>query len=143
MTAMTPDYNFSEFKNFMNEKTDIMNRITHIINELHAKYGGSIIVVSVADIRSGVINSADLLKIRQHLLGINKLNGPYFLIYFKAIGPRPPNDQLFVNTCTGSFIIVLTVSSKSVTLLNIWNHPVVPASEATVLTASATLLAIS
>lgn len=35
MTAMTPDYNFSEFKNFMNEKTDIMNRITHIINELH------------------------------------------------------------------------------------------------------------
>ena len=59
MTAMTPYYNFSEFKNFMNEKTDIMNRITHIINELHIKYGSSIIIVSVANIRSGVINSAD------------------------------------------------------------------------------------
>lgn len=60
MTAMTPDYNFSEFKNFMNEKTDIMNRITHIINELHVKYGSSIIIVSVANIISGgVISSAD------------------------------------------------------------------------------------
>ena len=60
MTAMTPDYNFSEFKNFMNEKTDIMNRIGHIINELHVKYGSSIIIVSVANIISdGVISSAD------------------------------------------------------------------------------------
>ena len=54
MTVMTPYYNFSEFKNFMNGKTDIMNRITHIINELHVKYGSSIIIVSVANIRSGV-----------------------------------------------------------------------------------------
>ena len=43
----------------MNEKTDIMNRIVHIIEELHIKYGDSIIVVSVANISGGVINSAD------------------------------------------------------------------------------------
>ena len=59
MSTITPDYNFTEFKNFMNEKTDIMNRIVHIIEELHVKYGDSIIVVSVANIRSGVIDSAD------------------------------------------------------------------------------------
>ena len=59
MSTITPDYNFSEFKNFMNEKTDIMNRIVRIISELHVKYGNSIIVVSVANIRSGVIDSAD------------------------------------------------------------------------------------
>ena len=59
MSTMTPDYNFTEFKNFMNEKTYIMNRIGHIIEELHVKYGDSIIVVSVANIRSGVIDSAD------------------------------------------------------------------------------------
>lgn len=59
MSTMTPAYNFSEFKNFMNEKTDIMNRIGHIIEELHAKYGDSIIVVSVANISGGVIDSAD------------------------------------------------------------------------------------
>lgn len=59
MSTMTPAYNFTEFKNFMNEKTDIMNRIVHIINDLYAKYGDSIIVVSVANIRSGVVDSAD------------------------------------------------------------------------------------
>ena len=60
MSTITPDYNFTEFKNFMNEKTDIMNRIVHIIEELHVKYGDSIIVVSVANIISnGIINSAD------------------------------------------------------------------------------------
>ena len=59
MSTVMPNYSFSEFKNFMNEKTEIMNKINHIIAELHAKYGRSIIVVSVANIRSGVINSAD------------------------------------------------------------------------------------
>lgn len=59
MTTMTPDYSFNEFKNFMNEKTEIMNKINHIITELHVKYGSSIVVVSVANIRSGVINSAN------------------------------------------------------------------------------------
>lgn len=59
MTAMTPDYSFNEFKNFVNEKTEIMNKINHIIAESHVKYGSSIVVVSVANIRSGVINSAD------------------------------------------------------------------------------------
>ena len=54
MTTMTPDYSFNEFKNFMNEKTDIMNKTTHIIEELHVKYGSSIIIVSVANIRSEV-----------------------------------------------------------------------------------------
>ena len=59
MSTITPDYNFSEFKNVVSEKTDIMNKIVRIINELHVKYGSSIIVVSVANIRSGVIDSAD------------------------------------------------------------------------------------
>lgn len=59
MTTMTPDYSFNEFKNFMNEKTEIMNKINHIIAESYVKYGSSIVVVSVANIRSGVINSAD------------------------------------------------------------------------------------
>ena len=59
MSTVMPNYSFSEFKNFMNEKTEIMNKINYVIAESHVKYGSSIVVVSVANIRSGVIDSAD------------------------------------------------------------------------------------
>jgi len=67
-----------DYKEIDNQKvlyTGGKTRITHGL-DLYAEYTN----VVIGDINGdGSINSADLLKIRQHLLGINILSGVYFL----------------------------------------------------------------